>query len=299
MREGWFWLLAVGTLAAMAGFWSGRFSTFAWVPEEGEADGESGAVGGTCQRDAVAEGRVAESGGAVGGAWPSSVAERGGRLGGSRAGSGAAERGGRLDGSRAESGVAERGGRLDGNRAGSGSLLAGGCAYRPEWLRHRNRRRRESDEKKIPVGWAVGSPGEGAVIPFHAGGRKGALVRTTGGCLYAPASGKIVKLYPSGSQMMLRTDFGVELLIRVGGTNEMMGEYFRPRVLQNEIVGKGKLLLEYDRAALLAAGEDVDIAISVEEAGGFRDVTVTGKTQVKIGEEILWVRERFGAYSEI
>lgn len=159
-------------------------------------------------------------------------------------------------------------------------------------------RRRLNNEKRIPLGWAIGSPAEGAVRIFNNGSIKGAMVRTTKGCLYAPASGKIVKLYPSGNQMMLRTDFGIELLIRIGGINvgyqaeqedDMVGEYFRPRVLQNEIVNKGKLLLEYDREALLAAGADTDIFIGVEEAGNFRDITVTDKTQVGQGEEILWV----------
>lgn len=158
--------------------------------------------------------------------------------------------------------------------------------------------RRPSNEKRIPLGWAIGSPVEGAVHTFHNGSAKGAMVRTTMGCLYAPASGKIVRLYPSGNQMLLRTDFGIELLIRVGGINggyqaaqteEMMGEYFRPRVLQNEIVNKGKLLLEYDREALLAAGADTDIFIGVEESENFRDITVTDKIQVKRGEEILWI----------
>lgn len=260
MTEGWFWLLAVGTMAAMAGFWSGRFSVFVWVPEEGEPVRAGQDTEHVVSSDGAAEsGRCSESKdtrGAVGGR------------------------------------------RSDCSAMGSGSLPAGGCISRQEWMRHRKRRHRGNDEK-IPIGWAVGSPGEGAVLPFHGEGRRGALVRTTDGRLYAPASGKIVKMYPSGSQMILRTDFGVELLIRVGGTNEMTGEYFRPRVLQNEIVGKGKLLLEYDRAALLAAGEDVDILLSVEEAGDFRDITVTGKTQAKIGEEILWIRERFGAYSEL
>lgn len=162
------------------------------------------------------------------------------------------------------------------------------------WLQ----RRRLNNEKRIPLGWAIGSPAEGAVRTFNNGSVKGAMVRTTKGCLYAPASGKIVKLYPSGNQMMLRTDFGIELLIRIGGINvgyqaeqedDMAGEYFRPRVLQNEIVNKGKLLLEYDREALLAAGVDTDIFIGVEETENFRDITVTDKTQVRQGEEILWV----------
>lgn len=155
-----------------------------------------------------------------------------------------------------------------------------------------NRRKNQNNERRIPLGWAIGSPAEGAVYTFNDGRRKGAMVRTTQGCLYAPASGKIIKLYPMGNQMILRTDFGVELLLRVGGAiNEITGEYFRPRILQNEIVNKGKLLLEYDREGLIEEGEDTDIFVSVEAAEDFRNITVTEKAQVKQGEEILWVMD--------
>ena len=91
--------------------------------------------------------------------------------------------------------------------------------------------------------------------------------------------------------MRLRTDYGVELLIQAGlGTEELEGKYFRPRVVQNEIVGKGKLLLEFDKAGIESEGCDPSILMSVEEADNYRDIMVTDVQKVKTGEDLLWVR---------
>lgn len=158
---------------------------------------------------------------------------------------------------------------------------------------HRQGRRNHNKEKRIPLGWAIGSPVAGDVSLFYEGNRRGALIQSDQGRMYAPASGKIIKLYPMGNRMMLRTDSGVELLLQVGGeVDELCGFYFRPRVVQNEIVSKGKLLLEYDRERLLAEGVDTGVSISVEAAENLRDITVTGKERVKAGEELLWVKDR-------
>lgn len=156
---------------------------------------------------------------------------------------------------------------------------------------HRGKRH-PGREKKIPLGWPIGSPVSGKVSSFYEGSRRGALLVSDQGRVFAPASGKIIRLYPMGNRMLLRTDSGVELLIQVGGEpDELCGMYFRPRVVQNEVVGKGKLLMEYDRERLMAEGADTGVSISVEEADNLRDITITGKEHVKAGEELLWVRE--------
>ena len=154
-------------------------------------------------------------------------------------------------------------------------------------------RRNHNREKRIPLGWAIGSPVAGDVSLFYEGSRRGALILSDQGRMYAPASGKITKLYPMGNRMMLRTDAGVELLLQVGGqVDELCGSCFRPRVVQNEIVNKGKLLLEYDTEGLLREGADVGVSISVETADSLQNITVTGKKRVKAGEELLWIREQ-------
>ncbi len=146
--------------------------------------------------------------------------------------------------------------------------------------------------KRIPLGWAIGSPVAGEVRSFCEGTGKGALIRPEQGLLYAPTSGKIIRLYPMGNEMLFRTDFGIELLLKVGeARDEMFSVYYRSRVVQNEIVGKGKLLLEFDMEGLQKEGVDTVVSVMVETSGEYREITLTPKEQIKTGEELLWVRE--------
>lgn len=167
--------------------------------------------------------------------------------------------------------------------------------YRQEVL-HRERSRASQERlpagaKKIMLGRAIGSPVTGEVSFFHEGVRKGAIFHSSQGKLYAPASGKIVRLYPTGNCMRLRTEFGVELLLQAGiQTEELEGMHYRPRVVQNEVVTKGKLLLEYDPAAIRLEGYDPSVLMSVEDAEDYRDITVSDAERVQSGDDIMWVR---------
>ncbi len=157
--------------------------------------------------------------------------------------------------------------------------------------RGRRQKRLPAGARKITLGRAIGSPVTGEVSGFSEGGKKGVILRSSQGKLYAPVSGKIVKLYPTGNCMLLRTDFGMDLLIRAGiGTEELEGLHYRPRVIQNEVVSKGKLLLEYDPAAIRREGYDPAVILSVEAAEDYREITVSEDAQVKNGEDIMWVR---------
>ena len=110
--------------------------------------------------------------------------------------------------------------------------------------------------------------------------------------LYAPVNGKITKLYPMGNAFRFRTEFGAELYIQAGNvTDDMLGRYFRPRVVQNEIVGKGKLLLEFDRKGLEAEGIQPEVSIRVEHHIYGNDVIATAAEQVRAGEEVLWMQD--------
>ncbi len=162
------------------------------------------------------------------------------------------------------------------------------------WQEHRDQvqERLPSGAKRVMLGRAIGSPVTGEVSYFTEGTRRGALIHSTQGRLYAPASGKITRLYPTGNRMLLRTEYGIELLIQAGiETNELEGLYYRPRVVQNEIVSKGKLLLEYDPDGIQQEGYDPSVLMSVEDAENYRDITVSDVSQVKNGEDIMWVRK--------
>ena len=154
------------------------------------------------------------------------------------------------------------------------------------------RRGRDSQE---PEGesYSLGSPVSGYVLSFREGDRPAAVIQPMEDKLYAPASGKIIRLFPMGNDFLFVTEFGAELRIRAGDTDDdLLGRYFRPRVVQNEIVAKGKLLLEFDRQSLAAEGASTMVTLSVEHRAYGSNVRLTADEEVKTGQELLRIIER-------
>lgn len=154
--------------------------------------------------------------------------------------------------------------------------------------RYRSRSHREQQAK--PAGHPIASPVAGQVDVLEGQGRRGVLLTPEDNRVYAPASGKIIRLYPRGNEFLLRTDSGVVLRLQAGERDaDMTRDYFRPRIMQNEFVGKGKLLLEYDREALARDGYDTHVSMTVVEEERSYDLSVTGSMWVKNGQDCLWV----------
>ena len=140
------------------------------------------------------------------------------------------------------------------------SVMAGFWIGRSmKWMAEDTERQAEETirlEKRVAVGREIGSPISGEVRSCQEGERVGALIKPKENILYAPAAGKIIKLFPMGNAMILRTDYGTELYMRVGEyVDELSSAFFRSRIVQNEIVGKGKALLEFDAEGLQAQGK--------------------------------------------
>lgn len=170
----------------------------------------------------------------------------------------------------------------------------GGLGETREWQKtrtpHRYRSRAYREQQARPAGHPIASPVAGQVDILESQGRRGVRFTPEENRVYAPASGKIIRLYPRGNEFLLRTDSGVVLRLQAGERDaEMTRDYFRPRVMQNEFVGKGKLLLEYDREALARDGYDTHVCMTVEEDESSYDLSVTGSMWVKSGQDCLWV----------
>ena len=151
---------------------------------------------------------------------------------------------------------------------------------------------RERKLEKSGKGWSVGSPVSGQMTVLQEGQSAAVEILPAEDKLFAPAAGKITKLYPLGNVFQLRTEFGAELYIQAGkAQDELLGRYFRPRILQNEIVSKGKLLLEFDRQNLEAEGASTEITVRVDSCFYGSDVIAAAEGQVKAGEDILWIQE--------
>lgn len=170
----------------------------------------------------------------------------------------------------------------------------GGPGETREWqttrIPYRYRSRAYREQQARPAGHPFASPVAGQVDILESQGRRGVRLTPEENRVYAPASGKIIRLYPRGNEFLLRTDSGVVLRVRAGERDEeMTQDYFRPRVMQNEFVSKGKLLLEYDREALARDGYDTHVCMTVEEDEGNYNLSVTGSMWVKNGQDCLWV----------
>lgn len=140
--------------------------------------------------------------------------------------------------------------------------------------------------------WSVGSPVSGEVTVSGGGGRTKVVIQPREDRLYAPAGGKITRLFPLGNALLFTTEFGAELFIQAGDAgDELLSRYYRPRILQNEVVGKGKLLLEFDRQGLEGEGVSSQVSVCVENCCYGGSVRTTAAQWVSAGEEILQVQE--------
>lgn len=165
--------------------------------------------------------------------------------------------------------------------------------YASREKREQGRLRRGHRREEEPGGWPVGSPVTGLVMEQGEGEPSMIVIRSDVNKLYAPAGGKVTRLFPMGNAMLFTTDFGVELYIQVGKTeDDLLNRYFRPKVVRNEVVAKGKLLMEFDRLGLEAEGVSAEVAVYVENCGSCCAVKMTAGERVKAGEEILLVQPR-------
>lgn len=157
--------------------------------------------------------------------------------------------------------------------------------------RHGRGRRVQENERT----WSVGSPVSGHVTIQRDGDHPAMVIYPDTDKIYAPAGGKITRLFPMGNAFLFTTEFGAELYIQAGdGNDELLGRYYRPRILQNEVVGKGKLLLEFDRQGLEAEGASLEVSVSLENCLYGSDIRLTAGEHVRSGEEIIQVGEPVG-----
>ena len=112
----------------------------------------------------------------------------------------------------------------------------------------------------------VYAPVEGELIPlgqvddeaFASGSLgDGCAIRPTDGTVYAPVSGTVKMVFPTGHAVGIVSTAGMELLIHVGiNTVEMNGAGFHALVSAGQTVQAGDPLLTFDRAKIREAGYD-------------------------------------------
>ncbi len=157
------------------------------------------------------------------------------------------------------------------------------------------RRRRDRSQEDGRPSWSLASPVTGEVLLQKEGEHPTMVIHPHSDRLYAPADGKVSRLYPMGSAFLFTTEFGAEIYIQAGcGEDDLLARFYRPRVLQNEVVEKGKLLLEFDRRGLEEEGVSVEVSVCVEHFCYGGEVRMTAGDRVAAGEEILQILEPSG-----
>lgn len=151
----------------------------------------------------------------------------------------------------------------------------------------------EAAEKAI----VVGSPATGRTLamasvpdPVFASGAmgKGVAIDPSVGKVFAPFDGTVVTVLPSKHAVGLISNDGVELLIHVGiDTVQLKGEHYTSHVAAKQQVKKGELLLEFDIAAIKAAGYSTVTPVIVTNSKKYSDVLPAPVTKVSAGEDIL------------
>lgn len=171
------------------------------------------------------------------------------------------------------------------------ALAAGFCMGRLFGEQGERPEREGRRDGGIRFPFSVGSPVSGEVMDRSGDGKPMVAIHPGEDRLYAPSNGKITKVFPMGNAFLFRTEFGAELYIRVGDSeDDLMERYYRPRVVQNEIVGKGKPLLEFDRQGLVKDGASCCVTVTVETAACAGSIPAAAGEQVKAGETLMRLR---------
>ncbi|MFP3840610.1 beta-glucoside-specific PTS transporter subunit IIABC [Bacillus safensis] len=117
---------------------------------------------------------------------------------------------------------------------------------------------------------------------------KGAAIIPSEGKLFAPVSGVVTTVFPTGHAYGLTSESGAEVLIHIGlDTVQLGGKHFTPKVTQGQTVTEGELLAEFDIEAIEASGLSVTTPVIITNSGEFSDIIETEEKQITPGQSFL------------
>ena len=185
-------------------------------------------------------------------------------------------------------------------------VIAAGVAFVVSWIlgipdEQKEQKKKKEKEEKPAKAPAVSEAKEDIVIPAPLTGEAVSLDETNDPAFQSGALGKGVAIRPTGNQVVapcdgtvsavmghavgLTLDNGVELLIHVGiDTVNLNGQHYTGHVTQDQRVKAGDVLLEFDSAAIIAAGYPIITPVLVTNSDDYAAVEVTlGKTEAGQG----------------
>lgn len=146
---------------------------------------------------------------------------------------------------------------------------------------------------------AVVSPISGETLPLEqvqdatfASGLlgKGVAIVPQQGRVLSPVNGIVSSMFRTGHAVGLTSDEGAEVLIHVGlDTVKLDGQFFFPRVSNDQPVRVGDLLLEFDLEAIKAAGYDLTTPVLVSNSDDYIDVLILSDGAISAGAPLLTI----------
>jgi len=147
----------------------------------------------------------------------------------------------------------------------------------------------------------ISSPLNGKTVPlskirdeaFASGALgKGIAIDPTEGKLYAPISGTVSALFPTGHAIGITTDLGAEILIHIGmDTVQLDGKYYKTLVKQGERVEKGQLLIEFDIEGIKREGYEAITPIVITNFDQYSSIDILGNGQIKINDPLIRINK--------
>ena len=108
---------------------------------------------------------------------------------------------------------------------------------------------------------------------------------------YAPASGEVSVVFPTGHAIGLTSEDGTELLIHIGlDTVQLYGEGFHVKVQQGQKIKQGDLLVEVDLDAIKEKGYSVITPILVTNPDQYQEIEKLKMGSSEAKEELLKLR---------
>ncbi|CAI1784757.1 PTS beta-glucoside transporter subunit IIABC [Serratia ficaria] len=111
---------------------------------------------------------------------------------------------------------------------------------------------------------------------------KGVAIAPQQGRVVAPVAGRVASLFKTRHAIGIESDDGAEILIHVGiDTVRLDGLHFTAHVQEGDRIAPGDLLIEFDQAAIRAAGYDTTTPIIISNSDDYVDVLTSGQSPVR------------------